>query len=321
MPMDDLYKALGMFQQGVQQYAISSGVADATKAIDDLNKQNLDFFAKRNAQQQIAQQAAMQLMGAGANASQVQSAMAALAPQQIKDSNDLYAQALQTGNQDLAKTATNLQNFENARADKQMAMQERMGDKQIAAQKEMKRWEIAMDQMKLLASNKQQQQPKTGEVSFDTNIKMAHNLLTKLENAVDNSGTWESGLPLISNKEDAAVLDAVPYQLAITYAKIVDPESVAREGEVAAAQKYLIPMGMMANKEKVMAHISHMRDTINEYQQARRGVVPSPGQQQQQSAQSPGGLDARTMKVIEIAQKNPTDPLAQQILKKYKGRY
>jgi hypothetical protein len=68
-------------------------------------------------------------------------------------------------------------------------------------------------------------------------------LLLDLENTVTKYGNVETGLPWVSNPEAAAKLKALPYEIAIAKAKIVDPGSVAREGEVKAAQKYLIPMG------------------------------------------------------------------------------
>ncbi len=37
-------------------------------------------------------------------------------------------------------------------------------------------------------------------------------------------------------------MDRLIYEMAIDYAKLVDPDSVAREGEVAAAQKYMLPV-------------------------------------------------------------------------------
>ena len=50
--------------------------------------------------------------------------------------------------------------------------------------------------------------------------------------------------------------------MAITYSKIVDPQSVAREGEVEAAKKYIVPLGMMANKKQALASIASQEQEI-----------------------------------------------------------
>jgi hypothetical protein len=121
---------------------------------------------------------------------------------------------------------------------------------------------------------------KAGEVSFDTNIAMGLKFADKLKTAVKRSGTWESGWTpewLGGNDADAATLRAIPYQLAINYAKIVDPDSVAREGEVDAAQKYLIDIGVTSNQKAVLQQINHMEATIKEYASTRRGLSDMTG--------------------------------------------
>ena len=60
--------------------------------------------------------------------------------------------------------------------------------------------------------------------------------LKKMYDMVDKYGTYE--LMGTFNRD----LERMNYNIAIDYAKIVDPESVAREGEVKAAQRYLLPL-------------------------------------------------------------------------------
>lgn len=111
--LDDLYKALGVFQEGMQQFAITQGVNQATQAVDQLNQAGLSELQKRQEQQKIAQQLAMRMTQAGANASQIQTAVGAIGPTPIKDSNDAYQQAVATGDKDLMKMAKDMQGFEN----------------------------------------------------------------------------------------------------------------------------------------------------------------------------------------------------------------
>jgi len=120
--------------------------------------------------------------------------------------------------------------------------------------------------------------PLEADVAFQSNVEVATESLKQLENIVKNYGTWESGW--VGNSEAAAGLEALPYKIAIQTAKIVDPGSVAREGEVAAAQKYIIPLGMFANKETALAAINQHRKTIKDYGSAREkasGAIKKPG--------------------------------------------
>lgn len=108
--------------------------------------------------------------------------------------------------------------------------------------------------------------PTEAEVAFNTNVKVALDGLDELDKVVKDEGNWASGL---ANPTNAAKLQAKTYQLAIQYAKIVDPSSVAREGEVAAAQKYMIPMGLTTRNSVTRASIKNMKDTIYSYANAR----------------------------------------------------
>jgi hypothetical protein len=108
------------------------------------------------------------------------------------------------------------------------------------------------------------------EVAFETNSAMALKGLQNLRKTVNEYGTYES--EWLGNPKAAADLGQSAYQLAIQYAKIVDPASVAREGEVAAAQKYMIPLGKFASKKKALASMDAMENTIKGYV-AERGKV------------------------------------------------
>ena len=78
------------------------------------------------------------------------------------------------------------------------------------------------------------------DTAFELNATAFMRMADQLEGAVQKFGNFES-----MNPEGSAMIRQIPYEMAIAYAKIVDPSSVAREGEVAAAQKYLVPMSRM----------------------------------------------------------------------------
>ena len=126
------------------------------------------------------------------------------------------------------------------------------------------------------------QQPKEApkkaeaEVNFETNIGQALSGVKKLREVIGRSGNYESGT--FGNSSDATLLDQLPYQLAIQMAKIADPGSVAREGEVASAKKYLIPMGLGTTNTESLAALDNLEASINGYKTDRQksmGQKPS----------------------------------------------
>ena len=108
--------------------------------------------------------------------------------------------------------------------------------------------------------------PSDADVSFDTNLSSAKTGLDQLEETINRSGTWESRF---GNPEDAARLGSLPYTLAIQTAKILDPASVAREGEVDAAKKYVIPIGIMTDKKTALAALANHRKLLGDYEAKR----------------------------------------------------
>jgi hypothetical protein len=76
------------------------------------------------------------------------------------------------------------------------------------------------------------------DFAFESNIREAYRMADELENTVKKYGNFESIDP-----EGSATLKQIPYLFAVSLAKVLDPGSVAREGEVEAARKFAIPMG------------------------------------------------------------------------------
>lgn len=98
--------------------------------------------------------------------------------------------------------------------------------------------------------------PTAADQAFFSNAQELQAKLDDLEATVKKHGNWESAM---GDPESQAKLLQYPYAIAINYAKVVDPNSVAREGEVAAAQKYMIPMGFWTRNDLSKAAIKTMR--------------------------------------------------------------
>jgi hypothetical protein len=284
--MQDLLKAISMYQDSVQAAATTNAVSDASRQMASINEQvqmgAINEQQQRQALQGLSNQVALNLLGTGADAQKVQSAFAAISPQNFGSAEQLQLEGSLSGNKFYNKQANSILEEREARSLRKLKAEEAI-KLNVEFQKGM--MDIKRD---LIKSGMKPAELKPEDVAFQTNIKMANKFLDNLDSAVGRSGTWESGIPFLGNKEDRAILEAAPYQLAITYAKIVDPNSVAREGEVAAAQKYLMDLGPTSSKDKVQAQLKNMRDTIQQYQEARASSKQSPGSMgQQQQASEP----------------------------------
>lgn len=128
----------------------------------------------------------------------------------------------------------------------------------------------------------------TASSDLYTNLDSAFTNMNELENVVRDNGNWESA---VGNPQARAALGRVALDTAIAYAKIVDPSSVAREGEVAAAQKYLVPMGIFESNATTLAAIQGMRKSLMQKAAARQhtGML---GELPASSPQGGGGASA-----------------------------
>jgi len=161
------------------------------------------------------------------------------------------------------------------------------------------------------------------DFAFETNIRDAARMADELESAVKKYGNYETVDP-----EGSARLGQLPYLLAVALSKVVDPGSVAREGEVEAAKKFAIPMGtspvslgfnnritgpttattlsaitQMKNRLKARAEDyksisgrtvempkSHQADPDQSQQQAQQPGQQAPAQQPMQRPMNPSGF-------------------------------
>lgn len=84
-----------------------------------------------------------------------------------------------------------------------------------------------------------QKQVKPADAKADNEVAYRYNALK--QNAADLKAlVGQHGTNVMFGPEGDQ-MDSKIYQMAVDYAKLVDPESIAREGEVAAAQKYMLP--------------------------------------------------------------------------------
>lgn len=128
-----------------------------------------------------------------------------------------------------------------------------------------------------------------GDKALAVNIPELRYNLRQLRGIVKDYGTFEAPVPfgMGSNKkgtdsgktsvEASSALAATAYKVAVEYAKLVDPATAAREGEVAAAQKYLLPIGQnykgaTANNEAALSQIDEMLKEIERRADAVQGL-------------------------------------------------
>ena len=102
----------------------------------------------------------------------------------------------------------------------------------------------------------------SADLTFEQNSASAIRYANQLEDTIKQYGTWESSR--VGSPEASAKLGQLPYQLAIAYSKVVDPASVVRESEVEAVQKYMVPTGFFASKDKALAAVRNFQNDIKD---------------------------------------------------------
>jgi len=104
-----------------------------------------------------------------------------------------------------------------------------------------------------------------GQKTFINSAREFKNQAQELLDVVGSHGNWESSMMAFASEDSSAArakLLSLPYRMAILYAKLVDPDSVAREGEVEAAKKYAIPIGFSTPNSVTEAALSSMLEEI-----------------------------------------------------------
>jgi hypothetical protein len=101
----ELFKALQMFNDGVQQAATTSAVNDATKAMQQIQTGITDEAEQRRALDQLSRETALRLTGTGANGAQINSAFQAIAPQNFGSAEQMQLEGMARGSAHLTNTA------------------------------------------------------------------------------------------------------------------------------------------------------------------------------------------------------------------------
>jgi hypothetical protein len=106
--MEDLFKALEMFNQEQQKVATKYAIDDATQQMQQINTEITDKAQQRVAQQQLGNQLALKLVGAGADASKIQAAFQAVTPQNFGSVEQMQLEGQLSGNQQYNQVAGNI---------------------------------------------------------------------------------------------------------------------------------------------------------------------------------------------------------------------
>lgn len=122
--MDDLFKSMGMFKDGMQQLAVSQGINDATNEINGLKSkideqtgQAMTVMQQNSEQKRITQQLAARMTSANAQPQQVAQMVQNFTPPEMKSSADFQQAMARAGSaeekQQYLKLATDQQKLEN----------------------------------------------------------------------------------------------------------------------------------------------------------------------------------------------------------------
>jgi hypothetical protein len=283
MAMDDLYKALTMFKDGVKELQTSRVIAGANEEVQRIKASEQDEQKKRAALTDVSNQLVSRLAGSGVPASTIQQVASQFAPKTYASADQMIAEGFALGDDSLIEkgksAALASRGDELAYLRSQQEHQLKLKDQELAAQKELFNRKLAAATTHKKAAGQKQS---TGDVSFETNASQAMQFISQLEETVKKSGTWESRL---GDPESAARIESLPYKIAITYAKIVDPESVAREGEVEAAKKYMLNLGLTSSKKVALQNLKDMKAEIANRVKTRQQVKAKGGPQVLESSE------------------------------------
>lgn len=96
----------------------------------------------------------------------------------------------------------------------------------------------------------------------DYRVKELKKNTNEIRKMITEKGTFEAFGP------QSDLIDSKLYQIAVDYAKLVDPESVAREGEVASAKKYMLNIkgmtgGLLTRNKTALDLLDQFESDVN----------------------------------------------------------
>lgn len=218
---DQLMKAMGMFSEAAQEYGVSRGIEDATKAVKKLNADlSVDPMKKLESQNIVAQQLQSRLAGLGASQAQIAAAVGAVAPEIPKTPEQIRQKAL-------AATSKEEQMFWEQKADiaeqfmgkGQLAEQVPVLDRKLEDQKELIKYQAGFDRDKAvraaaadvkLPDDVKQFVQKTGE-RVGTQVSIANELNTFIDQweTLSEDEKLQQGRELMKTLNSAQGADAV----------------------------------------------------------------------------------------------------------------
>lgn len=243
--LQDLMASFQLLSQSVDKLSTQRSINQAIEQVNQIKDSEMEVNEQRAQIRRVANGLALQLVSLGTPASTIEQTMAAMMPQEQKISED------------------ELLRLKFAQDERMLAMKGKQ-DERLQMIKGSQAERIAS-----MRASQQKQVVSQGDKDFAVNARVALEEASKLRTVVKNFGNMET---ILGDQKAKAKLESTAYQLAINYAKIFDPASVAREGEVAAAQKYMIPMGLFTTNKQTLEAIKLYEDRIKEYVKGRSAV-------------------------------------------------
>lgn len=237
MAINDLFQALQMFQQGVQQAATTSAVNDANNMVQQINQAQMEEGKKRQALQQLGNELALRLVGTGANGTQIQAAFNAVNPQNFGSAEQLQLEGQLSGNQYYQQAAQNIiggrEQAEMRRLKASAGTQDWLAQREFERQKELVGLKA---QAKKAGSNGAGGKAlSSGDIdkiaSLETSVIDAEEMLAQIQKDPNLSGIFAGRIPLrgaldpnFANYETQVQRFADAYRVLITGAAASDLE-------------------------------------------------------------------------------------------------
>ena len=220
--LQDLMASFQLLGQSIDKLSTQRSINQAIDQVNQIKDSEMEVNEQRAQIRRVANGLALQLVSLGTPASTIEQTMAAMMPQEPKMSDE-----------DMLRL--------------KFAQEEKL--LQMKGSQDERLQQIKGSQAERIASmraSQQKQQMSQGDKDFAVNARVALAEAKKLRAVIKKDGNMET---IFGNPRSRAILKSSAYQLAINYAKIFDPASVARESEVEATQKYMIPMGLFTTNK------------------------------------------------------------------------
>jgi hypothetical protein len=261
--MEDLFKALQMFKQGVGELQLSRAIAGANEQVSQIKASELDEQKQRSALQDVSNQLVGRLSQLGTPATTIAQMAGAVGPKQFASPDQMFVEASLSNDQGLRKQAQQAQSdINNPKLQMQLLKASMAGDNSLKAQ-----------QFKALQDERWAKHVEALDKRIDTQTARFGNIgkLQQVNNSIADARVVLSGdIYNLNVAEMAKTLDRILSQASPTISGTAEVTPQTLKQMLAKTKEFV---SSKPQKVDIPEFINFYKKTLDRIEQVNNGII------------------------------------------------